>query len=91
MDHCERREGRRYTDVVRSVDRWPGVAPEGRWATELFDELMETTNRTPAELRAHASELRAQADATDITGYRSAYVMLAARCEETAAARETAA
>ena len=76
---------------MRSVDRWPGVAPEGRWATELFDELMETTDRTPAELRDCASELRAQADATEITGYRSACVMLAERYEETATARETAA
>lgn len=85
------RNGRRYTDDVRSVDRWPDVAPEGRWATELFDELMETTDRTPAELRARARELRAQADTTEIAGHRSAALLLVARYEETAAALETAA
>jgi hypothetical protein len=76
---------------VRSVDKWPGVAPEGRWATELFDELMEATERTPAELRARAAELRVQADTTEIAGHRSACVMLAQRYEATATSRETAA
>jgi hypothetical protein len=76
---------------VRSGDKWPGVAPEGRWATELFDELMEATERTPAELRTRAAELRVQADATEVTGHRSACVMLAERYEETATRQETAA
>lgn len=76
---------------MRSVDTWPGVAPEGRWATELFDELMEMTDRTPAELRARAGELRMQADTTEIAGYRAAALQLAARYEDTAAALETAA
>jgi hypothetical protein len=82
---------RRYTGHVRSVERWPGVAPEYRWATELFDELMETTDQTPAQLRARAAELRAQAQATDASGHRGAGMMLADRYEAAAATRETAA
>jgi hypothetical protein len=74
---------------VRSVERWPGVASEYGWATELFDELMETTDQTPAQLRARAAELRAQA--TDAEGHRSAGMMLADRYEAAAATRETAA
>lgn len=76
---------------MRSVETWPGVAPEGRWATELFDELMEETDRSPAELRARAGELRARAEATEIAGHRAAALLLAARYEGTASARETAA
>jgi hypothetical protein len=26
-----------------SVDVWDGIAPEGRWATDLMEELLETT------------------------------------------------
>lgn len=72
---------------MRSIDRWPGVAPEGRWATELFDALMEETDRSPAELRARARQLRAQADTTEIAGHRAAALLLAARYQETAATR----
>ncbi len=81
---------RGYTRSVRPVERWPGVAVEGRWATELFDELMERTDRSPFELRARAGELRAQARTTELGGYQSACRLLASRYEETAAAREAA-
>lgn len=80
-----------YTERVDTHVTWDDIAAEAPAVTEMIEEMMATTDQTPAELRARARELRAQADATDINGCRSAYVMLAARYEETAAARETAA
>ena len=72
---------------MSSVEHWPDVAPEARWATELMDELLATTTRTSEELLARARELRAQAAATDIDGYRTGALKLAVRYEQTAAVR----
>lgn len=72
---------------MASVRRWPGVAPEARWATEIMDELLDTTTQTPEELLERAEDLRAQAAATDIEGYRTGYLKVADRYAQTAAAR----
>jgi len=72
---------------MSSVEHWPGVAPEARWATEMMDELLATTTETSEELLARARELRAQAAATDIEGYRAGALKLAVRYAQTAAAR----
>ena len=72
---------------MASVRHWSGVAPEARWATEIMDELLETTTQTPEELLERAEDLRAQAAATDIEGYRTGYLKVADRYEQTAAAR----
>lgn len=52
-----------------------------------MDELLTTTTETSEELLARARELRAQAAATDIEGYRAGALKLAVRYEQTAAAR----
>ena len=70
-----------------SVDHWAGVAPEARFATEAMDELLATTTRSSEELLDRARELRAQAAATDIAGYRTGALRLAARFEQAAAER----
>jgi hypothetical protein len=67
---------------------WPKVAEGHRWAIELMEERLEKTDRSPEELRARAAELRAEAEETDITGYRDAALVLANRYENAAAARE---
>jgi hypothetical protein len=72
---------------MSSVEHWPDVAPEARWATEMMDELLASTTRSSDELLDRARELRAKAATTDIDGYRSAYVKLADRFEQAAAAR----
>jgi len=72
---------------MSSVEHWPDVAPEARWATEMMDELLASTTRSSDELLDRARELRAKAATTDIDGYRSAYVKLANRFEQAAAAR----
>jgi hypothetical protein len=77
----------RYTPSVSSVEHWPDVAPEARWATEMMDELLVSTTRSSDELLARAHELRAKAATTGIDGFRSAYVKLADRFEQAAAAR----
>lgn len=72
---------------MSSVEHWADVAPEARWATEMMDELLASTTRSSDELLDRARELRAKAATTDIDGYRSAYVKLADRFEQAAAAR----
>jgi hypothetical protein len=72
---------------MSSVEHWLGVAPEARWATELMDELLATTTQTSEELLTRSRELRAQAAATDIEGYRTGALKLAVRYEQTAVAR----
>jgi hypothetical protein len=53
----------------------------------MMDELLATTTETSEELLARARELREQAAVTDIEGYRSGVLKVAARYEQTAAAR----
>jgi hypothetical protein len=72
---------------MSSVEHWPDVAPEARWATEMMDELLATTTRSSEELLDRARELRAKAAATDIEGYRAGALKLANRFEQAAAAR----
>ena len=70
-----------------SIDHWAGIASEGRWATEMMEDLLANTTRTQEELLNRARELRAKAAATDIEGYRAGALRLAARFEQAAAAR----
>ena len=72
---------------MSSVEHWAGVAPEARFFTEIMDELLATTTETSEELLARARELRAQAAATDIEGYRAGALRLAVRYEHAAAER----
>jgi hypothetical protein len=71
---------------MSAVEQWPDVVPEASWATELMEDLLATTTQTPEELQDRARELRAKAAATNIDGFRSAALKLAARYEETAGA-----
>lgn len=66
---------------------WPGIPDKHRWAIELMEELLERTERPAKELSARAEELRAQAEQTDIDGYRDAALALADRYEQAAAVR----
>jgi hypothetical protein len=77
----------RYNPSMPSVDHWAGVAPEARFFTKTMDELLATTTETSEELLDRARDLRAKAASTDIEGFRSAYLKIALRYEQTAAAR----
>ena len=66
---------------------WPEVPEEQRWALELMEERLEQTSQPPQQLSARAGELRAQAEATEIKGFREAALALADRYEQAAAAR----
>jgi hypothetical protein len=70
---------------MSSVTPWPEVPADQHWAIELMEERLEKTVQTPEELRERASELRAQAEATDSRGVRDASLALADRYEQTAA------
>lgn len=72
---------------MASVDHWAGVSPEARYFTEIMDELLATTTDTQKELLDRARELRAKAESADNEGSRSAYLRIAGRYEQTAAAR----
>jgi hypothetical protein len=67
------------------VRPWPEVLPEDRWAIELMEERLTRTVQTREQLRGRASDLRAQAEATEVRGVRDACLALADRYEETAA------
>lgn len=69
---------------------WPEVLDEDRWIIELMEERLNNTRQTPAELRARADELRAEAQQTSVRGVRGAALALADRYEQVAAARVAA-
>lgn len=66
---------------------WPEIPDDQRWIVELMEERLEQTTQPPEALAARARELRAQAERTDIDGYRDAALALADRYELAAAAR----
>jgi hypothetical protein len=70
-----------------TVHPWPDIPDEQRWTLELMEERLEQTAQPPRELAARAEDLRAQAEQTDIEGYRDAALALADRYEQAAAAR----
>ena len=70
---------------------WPTVNPGDEWLTEALEKELLESNQTPAELRAEAARLRAQAAETDIKAYREADLMAAANYELVAAERLAAA
>lgn len=73
------------------VHPWPEVdSDEDRQVIELMEELLETTEQTPEELRARAAELRDEAQQTKIRGYRNAALVLADRYEQVATTRLSA-
>lgn len=77
----------RYALHTMAVRPWPDVSDEHRWAIELMEERFEQTTQTPDELKARAKQLRAEADRTEIPGYRDAALALADRYEVAAADR----
>lgn len=79
--------GPRYNSRMASVDYWAGVAPEARYFTEIIDELLAKRTWTPEQLLDRAREMREQAAATDIEGFRTAALRLAKRYEYAAAER----
>jgi hypothetical protein len=73
---------------MSSVDHWPDVAPEAHFFTKIMDELLTTTTtETSEQLLERARDLRTKAASTDIEEFRSAYLKIALRYEQTAAAR----
>ena len=79
-----------YTGSMAPVNPWPEVRDDDRWAIELMEDRLANTQQSPAELRARAVELRAEAQRTDMTGVRNATLALAERYEQVAAARAAA-
>lgn len=69
---------------------WPEVADDDRWLITLMEQLLDESEQSPDQLRARARELRAEAEQTDIEGYRNAALALADRYEQTAAERVAA-
>lgn len=66
---------------------WPELNEEDQWLVGAMERRLRESKRTPAQLRARASELRAQAEQTDIKGIRDAALALAAQYEYAAAER----
>jgi hypothetical protein len=72
---------------MSSLTPWPDFEPEDRWAVDEFEDQLKRSLRTPKELEERASELRAEAVATDIEGFRRACLRMAERYEAAAVAR----
>jgi hypothetical protein len=69
---------------------WPPLREEDRWLAELMDQRLRETTQSAGDLRARATELRAQADQSELQGMRDAALALADRYEQAAASRLTA-
>jgi hypothetical protein len=68
---------------------WPEILDDHRWVIESLEKRFENTDETSEELSARASELRAQAEASELDGQRDALLALVDRYEA-AAARQVA-
>jgi hypothetical protein len=66
---------------------WPTLNPGDQWLTAAMEKAMWESNQTPAEMRAQARKLRAEAAEADIKGIREACLTLAANYEQVAAER----
>ncbi len=72
---------------MMSVRPWPALRDEDRWLIAAMEERLRRDGQEPSELRARASDLRAQAERSDIEGVRDAALAIAERYEDAAAAR----
>ena len=72
----------------RDEKPWPELAGEDRWAIELMEDLLESSEQEPDELRIRAAELRKAAEEGD-PGQRAAALALADRYDQAAASRHT--
>lgn len=72
------------------VRPWPTLPDQDRWLTDAMERRLRETNQSAEELRARASELRAEAGQSDMKGLRQAALALADRYEQAATARLSA-
>jgi hypothetical protein len=72
------------------VRPWPTLPDQDRWLTEAMERRLRESTQSPEQLRARASELRAEAEQSDVLGVRDAALALAERYEQTASARLSA-
>jgi ElaB/YqjD/DUF883 family membrane-anchored ribosome-binding protein len=72
------------------VRPWPTLNDEDRWLTEAMDRVLTESTQTADELRLRASELRAQAEQSELKGIRDAALALADRYEQASSARLSA-
>ncbi len=63
---------------------------EDRWLTEAMERRLRESSQSPEQLRSRASELRAEAEQSDVRGVRDAALALAERYEQTASERLSA-
>lgn len=70
----------------QDVRPWPELVNEDQWAIELMEDLLDSTEQDPDELRARAAELRKAARKSD-PGQRAAALALADRYDQAAASR----
>lgn len=66
---------------------WPELNEDDQWLIGAMERRLRESKRTSEQLRARASELRVQAEQTDIKGIRDASLALAAHYEHAAAER----
>jgi hypothetical protein len=72
------------------VRPWPTLPDDDRWLTEAMERRLRESPQSPEQLRSRASELRAEAEQSDVLGVRDAALALAERYEQTASTRLSA-
>ncbi|MGH2878028.1 MAG: hypothetical protein ACRDK4_00240 [Solirubrobacteraceae bacterium] len=73
-----------------SAPPWPELNEQDQWLIGAMERQLRESKETPEQLKARASELRAQAEQTDIKGIHDASLALAAHYEHAAAERMVA-
>jgi hypothetical protein len=73
-----------------SVRPWPILHEDDRWLSEAMEQLLRESTQSPEELRTRASELRTQAEQSDMKGIHDAALALADRYEQAATAHLSA-
>ncbi len=72
------------------VRPWPTLPDQDQWLTDAMERRLRESTQSPEQLRARASELRAEAEQGEVQGIRDAALALAERYEQTASARLSA-
>jgi hypothetical protein len=67
---------------MSDVRPWPETTSEGRWAIGVLEELLQSPDESPEELRERAHELRDEAERTEIPGHAEVALALADRYEQ---------
>jgi hypothetical protein len=80
---------RRYNHLME-LRPWPALQDEDRWLADAIEGRLHDSTQSAEQLRERASDLRVEAEQSNVQGIRDAALALADRYEHAAAARLSA-